>query len=299
MVLLCVLPLSGCAGDEQPLYRPSYGPDPGTQETQYIFAVHPILSPQKLSEVYGAILAVVNARLAPDKITLRLEASRDYKSFNAKLRERRVHFALPNPYQTLLSLDCGYRVFGKMDGDDDFRGVILLRKDSAVRTLADLRGKSVAFPAPTALAGTMLPQLYMQENGLDVTRDIELLYVGTHNSAMQSVALGTSAAACTWPLAWRAFQNDQPEVARQLEVRWTTDSLPSNGLVVRDDVPERVREKVAQALFGLAEGPEGREALTHGGVPRLVPAEARTFEPVRRFVERFQATIRPLKGLHE
>jgi phosphonate transport system substrate-binding protein len=61
------------------------------------------------------------------------------------------------PYQTLNSLQHGYHIFAKMGEDDRCRGIIIVRKDSNINTVADLMGKIVSFLAPTVLAATMMP----------------------------------------------------------------------------------------------------------------------------------------------
>ncbi len=39
-----------------------------------------------------------------------------------------------------------------MSDDNNFRGIILVRKDSGIKKLTDLKGKAESFPTPTALA---------------------------------------------------------------------------------------------------------------------------------------------------
>lgn len=299
LALVLALPvLAGCGRDEEP-YSPTYSAEPADGTVAYVFGPHPLMNPQKLAEVYGALVDLLNRRLASEHIRLKLEASLNYAAFNEKLRGRRLDFALPNPYQTVLAQERGYGIFGKMSRDDDFRGIILVRKDSGIRQMRDLAGATVSFPAPTALAATLMPQLLLAENGLKSGRDYVPLYVGTHDSALLNVCVGTTAAACTWPVAWQAFRQEHPDQARRIEVRWSTATLPSNGLVARTDLPERVRLKVAQALYHVHETPEGRHILDLAGVERFEPADNATFAPVYDFVARYNASVRQLRGLDE
>lgn len=291
--------LAACSDAENPLYKPQYTANPPAGPTHFIFAPHPLMTPQKLAEVYGALVDQLNQRLARDRITLKLEASSSYAAFNEKLRGRKVHFALPNPYQTVLSQNYGYRIFGKADRDEDFRGIILLRRDFPLASPQGLRGATVAFSAPTALAATMMPELFFKENGLDPRRDIVQLFTGAHDSAIISACLGSAAAACTWPRAWELFQKDYPQEARLLTVRWRTPTLPDNGLVVLDSVPEHVRRKVAQAFFQLHESPESRRIVLLSGTARYIPADNATYAPVHAFIARYNASVRALKGLNE
>jgi len=299
LLALCLLPLASACSNDRPAYQPEYATNPSATATVYSFAPHPLMNPQKLAEVYGAMLYALNRSLAPERITLKVEASQNYAAFNEKIRRRQVHFALPNPYQTLLSQDYGYKIFGKMDNDESFCGIILVRKNSPISNIAGLKGARVSFPAPTALAATLLPELYMKDHGLDPRTEITQVFVGTHDSVLLNVSVGVTQAGCTWPAAWLAFQKEQPDKARLIEPRWQTDTLPSNGLVALETVPEHVRHKVAQAFMHLHESAEGQRILAMAGVSRFVPATNETYAPVRAFIARYNSSVRQLKGLDE
>jgi len=279
-----------CDDGDQPEYRPTYGERPAAGQQVYRFGIHPLHNPETLFEVYQPLIDHLNAHLGGPK--LELEASRSYAAYEDKLYGRHFAFALPNSLQIVRSLDHGYRVFGKLDDDREFRGICLVRRDSTIHSVAGLKGKEVSYPAPSALAATMLPQAFFFENGLDPRTDIVNRYVGSQESSILTVYLGRVAAGCTWPPPWIKFQRDNPEKAAQLTVKWETRSLPHNGFVVRDDVPEDVARKVADLLFGLQDSPEGRALLDRVPASRFVPADAAAYEPTRQFVDWFTATLR-------
>lgn len=285
--------LSGCHDETGPGYSPSFGPPPKTANSVYLFGVHPLHNPKRLFEVYGPLVDYLNAHI--EGVTFQLEASRNYAEYEKKLYAGHFQFALPNPYQTVNSLDHGYRVFGKMGDDENFRGIILVRKDSGIRSVADLKGKTVSFPAPTALAATMMPQYYLHTHGLDTNRDIKTLYVGSQESSIMNVYLGNTAAGATWPPPWLAFMRERPELAAQLRIQWQTAPLVNNGLVARIDVPQALVQRVAKLLFSLHSTTEGRRILDRMPLSRFEPANDRTYEPVRSFLRRFSAEVRPLE----
>lgn len=293
LIAVAVLLLAACNEDAADGYTPDYADVSAVQSKVLIFGVHPLHNPATLYEVYGPLMSYLTARLGGAK--MRLEASRNYADFERKLAERHFQFALPNPYQTLLSLRYGYRVFGKMGDDDEFRGIFLVRKDHPLASPRDLRGKSVSYPAPTALAATMMPQAYLQEHGLQVMRDVENRYVGSQESSILNVFYGKVDAGATWPPPWRKFQMDEPAKAEQMMVQWQTDPLPNNGLVARDDVPEPLVEAVATLLTSLHESEEGRRLLQRMPLSRFEPANEATYASVRAFLRRFSETVRPIE----
>lgn len=260
---------------------------------EFVFAVHPLHNPARLFEIYGPLIDHLNRNI-PDA-TFRLEASRNYEEFDRKLYARQFDFALPNPYQTLNSLKHGYHVIAKMGDDAKFTGIILVRRDSGIKQVSDLKGKKVSYPARTALAATMMPQYYLHTHGLDVNRDIENLYVGSQESSIMNVYLGNVTAGATWPLPWEAFQKEQPEKARELELKWETAPLINNGVVARDDVPEDMARQVAQLLATLHTDKEGKAILARMPLSRFELADDKRYRVIEDFLRKFSKNVRPLE----
>jgi len=176
-------------------YQPSYGTNPVFKNKQYILGIHPLHNPQKLQEVFGPLAEYINKNIP--NINLKIEASRNYASFNKKLYAGKFDFSLPNPFQTVNALQHDYSVFAKMGDDKNFRGIILARKDSGIKIPEDLKGKAISYPAPTALAATMMPQLFLQKHGLNIQTDIDNRYVGSQESAIMNVYMGNTIAGAT------------------------------------------------------------------------------------------------------
>lgn len=292
IAMSCIMIFTACGSGEKP-YQPSLGPKPGIVYQEYNFGIHPLHNPERLLERYGPIMDYLNQHI--EGVHFTLEASRNYEEFDKKLYAGKFDFALPNPYQTLNALQHGYHVFGKMGNDEEFRGIILVRKDSRIKDIRDLKGKKISYPAKSALAATMLPQYYLHTHGLDVNKDIENWYVGSQESSIMNVYLGNVAAAATWPVPWNAFQKEQPEKAAQLELKWQTDALINNGLVARDTVPTQLVARVGELLTGLHESDEGRAMLQRLPISRFEFASDASYDVIREFLDKFSRTVRPLE----
>lgn len=109
-----------------------------------------------------------------------------------------------------------------------------------------------------------------------------------------NVVLGNTAAGATWPPPWHAFELDHPASAALLKVKWQTATLPNNSLMARDDFPPDLLQRIGDTLCRLHESGAGRELLAPLPLSRFEPADATTYAPVVRFVERFATTVRPL-----
>jgi phosphonate transport system substrate-binding protein len=285
--------LSGCS--REPEGRgPQFGtkPQPGGVPV-YHLAVYPSLNPAKLMQAYQPLIDYLNGRLQGARLAL--EASRDYAKFEEKYRARRPEFLLPNPWQTLQAMKVGYRVIAMAGEPQDFKGIFVVRRDSSLKRPADLKGKSVSYPSPTALAACIMPQYFLHNHGINVNADIENRYVGSQESSIMNAYLRLTAAGATWPPPWRAFQKDQPREAAELKVIWETESLVNNSVMVRGDVPLEVAQQVRVLLLGLDGTKEGKSILAGMETARFLPASDQEYDVVRRYVSRFEREVRPVE----
>jgi phosphonate transport system substrate-binding protein len=292
--LSIVIFFSGCNDENQIKYTPTYTDKPIFVKQSYIFGVHPLHNPKKLFEVYQPLVDYINQNIPT--ISLKLEASRNYDAYNKKLFSGYFDFSLPNPYQTLQSLKHGYKVFGKMGDDENFRGIILIKKNGKVKTIDDLKGKTISYPAPTALAATMLPQYFLYKHGIDINKDIKNNYVGSQESSIMNLYLDKSVAAATWPPPWEAFRKERPLVANTLEVKWETQNLPNNGLVVKENIPQELIDNIATLLFNLHKTKEGQKILKPMELSKFEKANKETFNQVQLFLDKFEKEVRAIGG---
>jgi phosphonate transport system substrate-binding protein len=286
--LVLPLLLAACGSESPAPVLPTYSATPPKPLVPVlVFGVHPLHNPVKLLETYGPIVDALNQAIP--EVEIRLEASRDYAEFERKLEQRELELALPNPYQTVTATQHGYRIFAKVKGDEDFHGLILVRREpDAPREVADLRGKTLSCPARTALAACMMPLDYLMTQGIDVSQELKVIAVGSQESSILAVVHGLADAGSTWPPPWRAFQKEHPELARQLEVRWETPSLPNIGLVARDDVDPALVARIRTTLLALSESEDGRRRLRQAEIQGFEAADDATYAPVRAFLERYR-----------
>lgn len=290
VLLLAALLLAGCAGAPQAA-GPRVGPSPRIAGPPvYRLAIHPLHNPAKLIAAYQPLVDYLNGRLRGARLVM--EASRDYATFERKIADRSVEFLLPNPWQTLQAMKAGYHVIAMAGEPEDFRGLLVVRRDSGLAKPTDLKGRSVSYPSSTAMAACIMPQSFLHRHGLDVNSDLENLYVGSQESAIMNVFLGLSQAGATWPPPWRAFQKAHPHESAQLKVLWETESLVNNSVMARDDVPPSVRDSVRTLLVDLDRAPEGRSILAGMETARFLAASDEDYEVVRLYVARFEREVR-------
>jgi phosphonate transport system substrate-binding protein len=286
-VLLAVggllLPLMA-APDGSTANRPAYGDHSplAHKGVVYRFAIHPLYNPRRLFSVFFRMMDSINQRARDFEV--RLIASRNYQSFEARVKTQDFEITLSNPLQALYAINHGYHVIGKMGDDRNFCGVIFTRRDSGINSIQDLKGKVLAFPSSTALAATMMPLYFLANHGLDMDQ-VDLHFVGSQESAIMNVFLGKADAGGTWPMPWEMLIQERAELDRTLKVLWRTPPLVNNAVLVRDDVPEEHARVIMDALTDLEHSPEGRDILEGLTLSRFERCNNTAYEPVAAFLK--------------
>lgn len=195
ILLFFIITFSGC---EKQTKEVRYEPKGSVVAKKiYKVGIHPYLNSKKMYKSYRPILDYLEQNI--DDATFVLETSQDYAAYNVKLYRGDFHFSLPNPFQTYNAISKNYKVIAKMKPDTVFRGIFVARKDANLKNFEQLRGKSISFPAPTALAATTMPLYFLEQNGIDVKKDINKKYVGSQYSSILNAYSKDTIAGATWP----------------------------------------------------------------------------------------------------
>ena len=286
-VVLIAWIVAGCSSNED---KKRYEPTGSVVVRKaFIVGVHPYLNSKKMFSSYRPILDYLEKRL--DGAEFRLETSADYAQYNVKLYRGDFHFSLPNPFQTYNSLQKNYRVIAKMKPDSVFRGIFVARKDRHLQKVSQLKGEAISFPAPTALAATMMPLYYLYEHGLNVTKDIEKRYVGSQYSSILNAYSSETITGATWPPPWESWVKENPQKAKEMEVVWQTEPLINNGFVVRKDVDSKLATAVASELVALSSSIEGKSVLEDAGFAGFEYANDAAYDVVAKFLEKYDKAI--------
>lgn len=293
LVIAFAITISGCK-QETKTKGPEYSTSPSPQTTPvYHFGIHPLYNPEMLMRYYQPLMDYLNKKIKGVEFVL--EASRDYSDFEEKYINRKQEFLLPNPWQTLQAIKSGYTVIAMAGDPKDFKGIFIVRKDGNINKISDLKSKAVSYPSPTALAACIMPQYFLYKNGININKDIINRYVGTQVSSIMNVYLKTTTAGATWPPPWRAFQKEHPKEASQLKAIWETESLVNNSVMVRNDVPENIKNQVQKYLIELYKTAEGKAILSNMETARFTKANNEDYNTVvQPYIDRFEKEVRKI-----
>ncbi len=191
------------------------------------------------------------------------------------LRRGRVDWVTETP---AMAVQLGRRVGARTllaterGGVDLYHTVVFVREDSPVRTLADLRGRSLALQRAASTSAYYAPAMSILGAGLNLEpllspsdspdpANIGYLFAGSEHNILAWVRVGLSDAGAFSNLDWQAFGLDRPMSPPRLRVIHRTQHFPRAVELVRADLPEPVAERLREVLLGAADDPEAGPAL--------------------------------------
>jgi phosphonate transport system substrate-binding protein len=168
--------------------------------------------------------------------------------------------------------------------DTQFRSVFITQVKSGIKSLSDLKGKTVSFGSQSSTSGHLMPRNFLLQAGLDPERDFKrVAYSGAHDATIASVVAGRVDAAALDITVWRKFVEERKVDTSRVHVFYTTPPFYNYNWSVHSDMPPAQRERVTRALLALSmDNPEGREILTLNRATRYIPTRAENYKALEQ-----------------
>ena len=175
-------------------------------------------------------------------------------------------------------------------GDATYKSVIIVKKGSGITLEKLLKcDKSISFGMgdTQSTSGTLAPKTYLfTPRNIEPQTCFKTVRAANHQANVFAVANGVMDAATnnSVGLVFAARQN--PKIAEQVEVIWTSPPLPESSIVVRRDMDPALKEKIRQFFLTYGTGSDAaadkqREVLKGLAYGGFRPAYNSYLNPVR------------------
>ena len=165
--------------------------------------------------------------------------------------------------------------------DEKFRSVFIT-SDPEIKTLADLKGKTVSFGSQSSTSGHLMPRSALLQANIDPDRDFKrVAYSGAHDATIAAVAAGKVDAGALNISVWDKFVADKKVDTSKVKVIFTTPPYFDYNWTVHADMPAAQREKLSKAFLSLSPAtPEGKEVLELQRATRFVPTKLDNYKGI-------------------
>ena len=136
-------------------------------------------------------------------------------------------------------------------GKPTYRSVIVVRDNSGIRTLVDLKGKRFCWNEPGSASGYLMPRMLLRSEGLDPDRIFATSqFSGSHARALKSVIEGRCDATATNE-GWLVIGTRQGLATARLRVLADAGAIPMDMVCASPRLPAALFDEIRRALLEL------------------------------------------------
>ncbi|PIW69894.1 MAG: phosphate/phosphite/phosphonate ABC transporter substrate-binding protein [Ignavibacteriales bacterium CG12_big_fil_rev_8_21_14_0_65_30_8] len=156
------------------------------------------------------------------------------------------------------------------DGDEtSYRGQIITRVDSGIDNLSEIDGRKMAYVDPSSTSGYILPKALLDRNDIHPG---ETAFAMRHDNVVTMVYQKQVDAGATYSAppdpetgeildARMRVLKQFPDVAEKIKIIGYTERIPNDPWVFRKDMPEKMKDKIVEAILKYVKTPAGAKAL--------------------------------------
>ncbi len=197
----------------------------------------------------------------------------DYNGVIEALRSKRLDVAYLGPFSyvlgaTIANIEAFAVAETKKAGRTYYHSQVVAHKDSGIKTVADLKGKTFAFVDPSSTSGHLFPKAGLMKAGFNTDKDFgRVIFSGSHDSSAIAVQnKKVDAAAIADRILDAAIAKGLAKREDLVEV-WRSDPIPESPTVWRTDLPADLKQRVQAAFMQVKDIPWSDQGMLNGFMP--------------------------------
>lgn len=230
----------------------------------YTLAIVPQYTPLIIHRNWQPLVA----RLQRDAgIRLKVKTYNNFRQFLSALHSGEPDFSYLAPYHLVLAHRAqGYKPLLR-DDSKQLVGLLLVRKDSPLRSVHELDGKTIAFPSPNAFAASLYMRSWLRKKvGIDFIPS----YVGTHDNVYRHIVRGRVHAGS----GVNSTLASQPAALQQhMRILYEVPGVAAHPFAAHPRVPDKIRTSVQEAMLEMIKDGEGQHLLNAIQITKPVKAD--------------------------
>jgi phosphonate transport system substrate-binding protein len=194
----------------------------------------------------------------------------DYTGVVEALKNKQLDAAFLSPASYVLAQqEANVRIIVKSqrNGSAYYYGAIIVRNDSSIKTLQDLKGKTFSFGDPISTTGHIFARKMMLEAGINPDADLDkVVYSGSHDSTILAVLNKKVDAGATYAddnqgksSAWSRFLSPQDQ--KKIRVLTYTEPIPSDSICVSQDFSQALTDRLQKTILDYSASDEGKALI--------------------------------------
>ncbi|MCH4167618.1 MAG: phosphate/phosphite/phosphonate ABC transporter substrate-binding protein [Streptococcaceae bacterium] len=170
-----------------------------------------------------------------------------------------------------------------------FKGEILVKADSDITKLTDLKGKKIATLSPSSASGYIYPVAELKDAGVDPTTESTLTTVNDIPSEITAVLNGQMDAAFVFEGARNVFASSftNNDLFTDLKVLYLTEGdIPNDAIAVQPKMSDKLKKQIKEVFLNMKNDDEGAEAMSLWNHKGYQEAADSAYDTVREYTEK-------------
>ncbi len=166
--------------------------------------------------------------------------------------------------------------------DEVFTSKFIVPLDSPAKTLADLKGKTFAFGAPSSTSGSLMPRYFLMQAGINPEKDFKTVaFSGAHDATVAFVAASRAEAGVLNASVWNKLVESKNPNAAKVRVLATTPTYFDYNWTVRAGLDPALQKKLTDAFLRLDPAkPADREIMALQRASKFIPTQSSNYDGI-------------------
>lgn len=261
---------------------------PAQQRETLLLGIEPEHNIFDQMERYRALAAYLSDQLG---IKVNLTIMSRYGEVIKRIQNRQLDGAFLSPYTATL----GIKQLGllpvvspvNLNGESTSRGYIFVRADSGIESVADMRGKSMAFVDPATMEGYLYPLAYLRGQGIS---DPEAFFsrssfAGSHASVLFAVLDGRADIGAAKDTVYDRMTGQDPSIGQELRIIAKSPREPEVTLCLRKELTEDLRKNIGEILLHMEKTARGKKVLKQFAALRFIESSPADFARIEKMAQ--------------
>ena len=195
-------------------------------------------------------------------ISIQIELANSYQDATDLLVEGKVDLAYLGAFSYIKARDRNPQLeplvapIGKASGHSWYTSVIVVRSNSGINTLADLKGRRFSFVSPASTSGFLVPSAQLQKLSLNPEQDFGAVeYSGGHHQSAEILAAGKVDAIATDKHIY--LKESKPGgllAAGNYTIIWESAPIPNGPIAISRELPAPLKVALKKAFLDAPPG---------------------------------------------